>query len=62
MKKLVEKILTVSDKTVVTVSLMVATLIMIWTLATVEELTLEVVVMVALYAWLIVEAVTFEED
>ena len=62
MKKLLEKILTASDKTVVTVALVVSTLVVVWTLAIVDEITFEVVVMLALYAWQIVEAVHFEED
>ena len=62
MKKLLEKILTASDKTVVTVALVVSTLVVIWTLAIVDEFTLEVAAMVVLYAWLIIEAVNFKED
>ncbi len=62
MKKLLEKILTASDKTVVTVALVVSTLVVVWTLAIVEEITFEVVAMVALYAWLVIEAVNFKED
>lgn len=62
MKDLLEKILTASDKTVVTVALVVSTLVVVWTLAMVDEMTFEVVAMVALYAWLIIEAVNFKED
>lgn len=61
MKNLLEKILTASDKTVVTASVAVSTLVMIWTLAIADEVTIEIVAMVALYAWLIIEAVTWEE-
>ncbi|MBQ4494713.1 MAG: hypothetical protein II968_02995 [Selenomonadaceae bacterium] len=62
MKKLLGKILTASDKTVVTVALVVSTLVVVWTLAIVDEITFEVVAMVALYAWQVIETVTFEED
>ena len=62
MKKLLEKILTASDKTVVAVALVVSTLVVIWTLAMVDEITFEVVAMVALYAWQVIETVSFEED
>lgn len=62
MKKLLEKILTASDKTVVTVALVVSTLVVVWTLAMVDEITFEVVAMVALYAWQVIETVSFEED
>ena len=60
--KLLEKILTASDKTVVTVALVVSTLVVVWTLAIVDEITFEVVVMIVLYAWQVIEAVNFEED
>ncbi|MBQ4494319.1 MAG: hypothetical protein II968_00980 [Selenomonadaceae bacterium] len=62
MKKLLEKILTASDKTVVTVALVVSTLVVVWTLAIVDEITFEVVVMIVLYAWQVIETVSFEED
>ena len=62
MKKLLEKILTASDKTVVTVALVVSTLVVVWTLAIVDEITFEVVAMIVLYAWQVIETVTFEED
>ena len=62
MKKLLEKILTASDKTVITVALVVSTLVVVWTLAIVDEITFEVVVMIVLYAWQVIETVSFEED
>ena len=62
MKKLLEKILTMSDKTVTTIALVFTTLVVVWTLAIVDEITFEVVAMVALYAWQVIETVTFEED
>lgn len=62
MKKLLEKILTATDKTVVTVALVVSTLVVIWTLAIVEEITFEVVAMIVLYAWQVIEAVNFKEE
>ena len=62
MKKLLEKILTASDKTVLTVALVVSTLVVVWTLAMVDEITFEVVAMVALYAWQVIEAVNFKEE
>lgn len=62
MKKLLEKILTASDKTVVTVALVFTTLVVIWTLAMVDEITFEVVAMIVLYAWLVVDAVNFKEE
>lgn len=60
--KLLEKILTASDKTVVTVALVVSTLVVVWTLAMVDEMTFEVVAMIVLYAWQVIETVTFEEE
>ena len=60
--KLLEKILTASDKTVVTVALVVSTLVVVWTLAMVDEMTFEVVAMIVMYAWQVIETVTFEEE
>lgn len=62
MKRLLEKILTASDKTVVAIAVVFATLVMAWTLVTADEFSFECGVMVVAYAWLIVEAVYFEED
>ena len=62
MKDLLEKILTVKDKTVVTIAVVFATMVTAWTLATVEELTFESIALIAINAWLIIEAVHFEED
>lgn len=62
MKKLLEKILTVSDKTVVAVVTTFTTLVTAWTLAMVDEITFEVVAMVIINAWLIIDAVTFDEE
>lgn len=62
MKKLIEKILSVSDKTVVAVVTTFTTLVTAWTLAMVDEITFEVVAMVIINAWLIIDAVTFDEE
>lgn len=62
MKKLLEKILTASDKTVVAVVTTFTTLVTAWTLAMVDEITFEVVAMVIINAWLIIDAVTFDEE
>ncbi len=61
-KKLLEKILTASDKTVVAVVTTFTTLVTAWTLAMVDEITFEVVAMVIINAWLIIDAVTFDEE
>lgn len=60
--KLLEKILTASDKTVVTVALVVSTLVVVWTLAMVDEMTFEVVAMIVLYAWQVIETVNFKGE
>ena len=62
MKDLLEKILTVKDKTVMTIAVVFATMVTAWTLASVDEITIGVVAMVALNAWLVIEAVHFEGD
>ena len=62
MKKLLEKILTASDKTVVAVVTTFTTLVTAWTLAMVDEITFDVVAMVIINAWLIIDAVTFDEE
>lgn len=62
MKKLLKKMMTASDKTVVTIAVAFATLATAWTLAIAEDITFEIVALVAMNAWLIIEAVHFEED
>lgn len=62
MKKLLERILSASDKTVVAVVTTFTTLVTAWTLAMVDEVTFEVVAMVIINAWLIIDAVTFDEE
>lgn len=62
MKTLLEKIFTASDKAVVTFAAVIATLVTTWTLAIVDEFYLEAAVMVIANAWLVVEAVYYEED
>lgn len=62
MRKMIEKMLTMSDKTAVRIVTFFVTCNSLWTLTMVEEIDWLVAAMVAANGWLLHDAATFEEE